>query len=467
MTRRLPLIPAVAALLGLAAAPASATVVVDVRTNESRGILITVGGQGSKLRVTAERNSAGQTTNLVVHDESGTPNFEPHGPCQQGVAPFTGTRFVRCSAPNLPFVEFRGGPDSSDNDTLTLTSGSGSCLCDGRAGNDRIVAADGADFIVGGRGNDILRGGPDDDVLEGDGQDVAPGTGGRDNIDGEAGDDVERGGDNDDEFVTGPSPDGADTIDGGGGRDTMDYGSRKARVEARLDGVANDGTRLTLATGSERDNLSATVENVTGGNSGDLLVGSSANNNFFGGRGDDTLRGGDGGDDLDGGLGSDLLRGEGDNDLLLARDAVDDQADAAISCGSGTDDGLAADVRDDDTRALPVDCESASQGMVGEHPNVRIRSARRAGSGILKIRLSCPRRTRRGCSGKLSAGSPRKRARFGPSRRYRIRRGRAKAVRVEVRRPSQARRGAKVRIRSVEKGRLGLRTTFGTLKVRG
>ena len=217
--------------------------------------------------------------------------------------------------------------------------------------------------------------------------------------------------------------------------------------------------------GREGDNIGNFVENVTGGAGGDVIVGNSNANTLVGGGGDDTIRGGSNEDTLDGGLGSDLLQGDDGGDLIRARDSVDDQVRGAIDCGAGFDT-LDADVRDDDTRAIQLNCDSVSQGMVGELPNVRIRSVRRSGGRTLKVRLQCPRRTRNGCRGRLSAASPRKRARFGRSTRYRIRRGRSKVVRIRVRRSSQARRGGKVRIRSVERGRLGRRTTFRTLKVR-
>ena len=157
-------------------------------------------------------------------------------------------------------------------------------------------------------------------------------------------------------------------------------------------------------------------------------------------------------------------------DTLLARDAIDDQANQAIQCGSGSD-VLDADVRDDDTRPLPIDCEQVSQGMVGETRNVVIRYARRSRRGRLKIGLRCPRRTRNGCRGRLRVGVLRRtrgrlRVRFGRSARYRIRRGRSKVVVARVRGRRTPRRGTRVRVYSRERGRLGPRTTFRTLRVR-
>ena len=226
-----------------------------------------------------------------------------------------------------------------------------------------------------------------------------------------------------------------------------------------FDNVANDGESF-LRSGNERDNVTE-VENARGGVGDDDLVGNALQNSLTGGGGDDRLRGGSNADVLDGGLGSDRFEGESGNDVLLARDAEDDQVRDVLSCGTGTD-SLQADVRDDDTRALPTDCETASQGMVRELPNVRILSARSAAGGSLDVRLRCPRGTRNGCAGTLAAGPARGRGRFGAETRYRVARGRSKTVRIRA----AARRGARVRLRSEEKGRLGPRTTLRTLTVR-
>ncbi|MEY2426502.1 MAG: hypothetical protein QOI61_2074, partial [Actinomycetota bacterium] len=97
--------------------------------------------------------------------------------------------------------------------------------------------------------------------------------------------------------------DGADVIAGGTATDSVSYAGRSAAVTVRLDGVANDGEA------GEGDDVRADVENVTGGNGNDTLVGSASANRLDGGPGADTVSGGGGDDTLIGGSGFDSLDG--------------------------------------------------------------------------------------------------------------------------------------------------------------
>jgi Ca2+-binding RTX toxin-like protein len=392
-------------------------------------------------------------------------DFRPLTPGTTCAHTGTAQNSVTCPLPALRFVSFRGFNDTRDR--LSLGAGVGDCLCHGGPGNDVIRGADGADLLIGGSGSDLLEGG--------DGGDVLRGEDGGDTLNTGPGADSAEGGEGADTFEGGVSADGPDTFDGGPGLDTASYAGRATRggaVSATIDGAANDGALPAIgAFFGERDNIRLNVENLIGGPGNDILVGDSSPNRVVGGSGNDVLRGGTpppGGDPaslddvLDGGLGSDLLQGEGGHDTLLARDAVDDQVDSGLSCGPGPSERLNADVRDDDTRPFPADCETVDQGMVGEDPNVHIRSARRARGGGLAVALRCPRKARRGCVGKLAAGRAAKRTRFGRGVRYTLRRGRSGVVRV----PAPSRAGLSVRLRSEERGRLGPRTTLQTLKVR-
>lgn len=458
---RLVLLTACALAVVAASAPTAAANI-DVHMSSTDGLVIqvfVVDGNASNLSVgTVE---SGGVTKLRV-TELDFRELTPGAPCV-----FTGTarNSVTCPLPALRFVSFRGFNDTPDR--LTLHAGAGDCLCDGGPGNDVIRGADGADLLIGSAGNDVLEGGEGGDVLRG--------GSGFDTLNTGLGNDTAEGGDNGDTFDGGAFPDGSDTLDGGPGTDTASYagrGSRGGAVSATIDGAANDGAPAPLgAFFGERDNIALNIENLIGGSANDVLVGDSSPNRLVGGSGNDVLRGGTpppGGDPaslddvLDGGLGSDRLQGDGGRDTLMARDAVDDQLDSGLSCGPGPSERLDADVRDDDTRDLPADCESVDQGMVGEDPNVHIRSARRARGGGLTVALRCPRRARRGCVGKLAAGPAAKRTRFGRGARYALRRGKSGVVRV----PTPGRTRASVRLRSVERGRLGPRTTLQTLKVR-
>lgn len=109
----------------------------------------------------------------------------------------------------------------------------------------------------------------------------------RDTLVGSAGDDVLSGGD--------AAP---DILMGGGGRDTADYSTvdtfgKRVRVDLSLEVQQNTG-------GGGKDTL-IDVENVTGTEFGDVLVGDKAGNELIGLVGDDRLEGANGDDTLRGG----------------------------------------------------------------------------------------------------------------------------------------------------------------------
>jgi len=74
------------------------------------------------------------------------------------------------------------------------------------------------------------------------------------------------------------------------------------------------------------------IENATGGNGNDVLVGNGAANVLTGGLGNDTMYGGAGNDTLLGGAGSDLLYGDAGNDKLDGGSGAD-----AMRGGAGND----------------------------------------------------------------------------------------------------------------------------------
>ena len=369
----------------------------------------------------------------------------------------------RCNRPPLNFLTFIGG---TGRDRLFVLPGSGDCDCSGGAGDDELRGADGADFIDGGAGADL--------VIASDGGDVIRGGDGNDTLTGGFGNDQASGGNGDDLFPMGGVADGSDVLRGEGGRDEVSYGSRRTAVRVRSDDLAEDGAPPLFFTPGEGDNVSTDIEVITGGGAADTLSSFGVPVTLIGGAGNDTLTGGFSGDRLIGGTGSDVMSGRQGSDFLDARDAIDDQITDRLSCGDEVGfvtDFLDADVHDDDTRGLPEDCEAVSQGMVGEHPNVVVRFARRGPGGRLRIGLRCPRKTRNGCAGRLAAGrvggeGTRIRVRYGTRVRYSIRRGRGGTIVVRVRGRVTPRRGATVRVRSAERGQLGPRTTFKTLKVR-
>lgn len=190
---------------------------------------------------------------------------------------------------------------------------------DGGAGNDRLSGAGGNDTLAGGLGNDTLDGGEGNNTA--DYSDVAPdgssglmarldqgvvtigpdqvdsllniqnltatqnadavyGNGASNRIDAGAGSDSVWGGGGNDTLVGGS---GNDAYDGGTGIDLMDYGGLGQAVSASLaTGMAVKG-----ALGS--DTL-ANIENLTGTDQDDTLVGDANANVLRGGAGNDLLR---------------------------------------------------------------------------------------------------------------------------------------------------------------------------------
>ena len=192
------------------------------------------------------------------------------------------------------------------------------------SGNDTVTGNGSANVIDTRGGSDVINAGVGDDTLiPGDGPDIA------------------NGGDGNDQFTASDTPgtSSGDTYNGDAGTDTASYAARNGGVRVTIDNAADDGT----ITGDqlEGDNVTTTIENVTGGNGSDELEGSASDNVLSGGPGNDTIDPGAGLDTVDGGSGADTLR------------TRDNQVDAA-SCGSGND-ALLAD--GGDTVAAPNDCE--------------------------------------------------------------------------------------------------------------
>ena len=172
----------------------------------------------------------------------------------------------------------------------------------GSAYND-VLAGDRRDNVLnGGAGHDTLYGGPgggNDLLLGGEGNDTLYGGLGDDKLNGGTGDDQLRGGAGNDVLLGGT---GRNTLDGGPGRDTASFEFAAAGITANLDDPAESGN---LA----RQNTLLSIENLTGSNHDDTLIGAAGNNVLAGLNGDDILQGGSGDDVLRGGQGADVLNG--------------------------------------------------------------------------------------------------------------------------------------------------------------
>ena len=377
---------------------------------------------------------------------------------------------VRCpAAGNRVITATLGG--GADSFTGAGAKVLGDMFVDGGAGNDFVQGGLGFDALDGAAGNDdlngfggadVVEGGDGDDVLRADNRAADEQTTGPDTLRGEGGDDTFR-------AVGGPSGGSGDRLDGGPGRDTADYSSRTAGVTLRVNiggtRVADDGAP------GEGDDIGEDVEGLTGGAGADLLQFTQA----AGATGPPLLglTGNAGRDRLvsdtatqtvfDPGIGPDLVSGSSAGDRVLGRDAEHDSVD----CNGGID-GYSADLRDG---PISAECEQVDQGAINEGPNVVMPSGalRVRRDGTVAVRLRCPRKLRIACKGSLAVRVDRAGSAFGRRIRYRIRHGRAVTVRVKLpvaQRSRARRRGARLRLRSVEAGSHGPKTTLRSLRAR-
>jgi Ca2+-binding RTX toxin-like protein len=198
----------------------------------------------------------------------------------------------------------------------------------------------GDSVLAGGAGDDVLRGGSGKDVLSGD-ADGPPGPIPYTTV------------------LTESGAIGNDDIDGGPGVDTLTFRGRATDVAVDLTAGSSAGA------GGERDRV-AGVEDVSGGDGDDLLIGDAGVNRIEGDSGDDRIDGRGGNDYLLGNLvpntnefgigytppdpGADTLRGGAGDDTL---DAGSERGDV-LSGGAG-DDALQDDLGGP-TRAQKVRC---------------------------------------------------------------------------------------------------------------
>ena len=235
----------------------------------------------------------------------------------QGVTPGAGCEVdpnvvggVRCAKPSqgvlIIDVILGAGDDTLDGKGLddVLTGGADIDTADYDGVPDRFVSLDGAanDGAVG-ENDDV----DTENVTTADGNDTVVGDANANRI-------VSGGGD--DTISGGP---GADILNGGTEIDTVDYSSAGGPVVVTIGGGANDGEV------GELDNVSISVENITGGPGDDTLTGSGVANRLLGGVDPDpTLDDGDTGNDtLVGGLGDDTLSGLDGDDELFGEDDAD------------------------------------------------------------------------------------------------------------------------------------------------
>ncbi len=236
--------------------------------------------------------------------------------------------------------------NSAGNYSFVL-GGAGNDQIIGGGGNDLIYGQDGDDIIAGGYGNDSIDGGEGNDTIDGGvGDDIIGGGGGNDEIYGRDGNDTIYGGNGDDIIQGGL---GNDTIDGGAGIDTLSLadldftGATTADLQAlyvfevdpsyyghhgvsisgffhmtatnisgtdylagSLNNVApfnntlniQSNTSVSWGSFAQTDNLSS-IENVTGSQYNDIIIGNDLDNIIIGNGGNDSIVSGDGNDYID------------------------------------------------------------------------------------------------------------------------------------------------------------------------
>ena len=175
----------------------------------------------------------------------------------------------------------------------------------------------GADTINGAGGNDTIRGMMGNDALAGlGGQDTLMGDGGSDFLDGGGDGDTLFGGLGDDYLFGG---DGDDVLDGGLGNDLISGGSDTGNGDTvSFAGVTSVGITIDLGnestaqnTGLGNDTINS-IENVVGGELGDVIKDNARRNTLQGGNGDDVIQlqgtfADNALEQFDGGVGNDTL----------------------------------------------------------------------------------------------------------------------------------------------------------------
>ena len=282
--------------------------------------------------------SASRTIDVGLSNGDGTTRIEVAsdgrirvGPSKCGAASVTNTDTINVEGTDGPDhvdISLRDGPFTGIVFHLALAGGRDQLRVFGTVGNDRMIVGaagldldalthPGPDVTLGGVESVLLNGLAGKDVLSGQGGagSGAPtkiplnliGAGGNDHLTGGAGPDILSGNDNTDVLDGKGGNDllfgnkGSDTIRGGQGFDATFYQGRSTPVIVTEDGRPNDGG----PSSGERDNVSADVEKIVGGNAGDRLIGGPGPNVLIGGPGNDYLNGGGGNNSCNGGPGVD------------------------------------------------------------------------------------------------------------------------------------------------------------------
>jgi hypothetical protein len=135
--------------------------------------------------------------------------------------------------------------------------------------------------------------------------------------------------------------------------------------------------------------------------------------------------------------------------------------DDVIDCGVGINDKAMIDLLD----AEPFSCETVNRSAIGEGPHLRIGAVRRVRGRIYAVRVRCPRKLKHRCKGTLELALTRRGLRPAKGKRYSIKAGRRRTLKVHL--PRRVRKRRRVFVRSTEKGDVaGKKTTLARRRVR-
>ena len=254
-----------------------------------------------------------------------------------------------------------------------MNTGDGNDLLMGEGGNDVLSGEAGNDLFIGGTGDDTYIGGSGTDTVSyslisdnltlnlsnlnidgfatitvdplGPNQEIEL-VQGVENILGGSGDDIMIGDSNANELSGGEGNDilsgrgGNDRLDGGSGTDTADYSFAGNGVTIDMSLATPTGT---VVPDLDVDIL-VSIENITGSNFDDILIGDDEVNTIIGGSGDDRISGGSGDDIIDGGDGNDFLDYSASLDRVNLNLGSPSNPQGYITASVGTDDDLVRNV---------------------------------------------------------------------------------------------------------------------------
>ncbi|MFL5845877.1 MAG: hypothetical protein ACJ762_14410 [Solirubrobacteraceae bacterium] len=344
LTRRTAVLVSALTTLGLASGAQASTI------SSSGGVLTIAAAANETNLIVVTRLADDANGKQVIQVDDSNPASTPSDSPIQAVGHAMFPPSGNCRQPNLSVPRVICTDTAFTQITATLgdkndyfSAGAGSLALpkidvSGDAGDDYLKGAGGADTVRGGSGDDQLFGFANNDTL-------VPGTGA---------DDV-WGNDGSHSAGNVAVPDAA-TSD----RVTFSDRTKDQPVFVSLDDQANDGEA------GQKDNVHTDVEDITGGNGNDTLIGSALTNDIYGQGGSDTLRGlggddnlfanntdltaGDGSNVLDGGAGDDHITGAAGVDTVSGGDGIDVvQAGAGendVSGGAGDDKLTTGDAKD-------------------------------------------------------------------------------------------------------------------------